>query len=1819
MPRSIWFLFVLGSTGCPDVEDTALGSHSDDSGLDTAGDTDDSGDPGSESEAAPNVFSTPDVDAMEGKLWSYPALARDANGDALTWAVTGPTGMVVNEWGLVTWTPPIDAIGPHDVTLTATDPSGEQGSQTFSVQVSEGDQPPRIVSEPELIATAGSAWTYAARVEDPDDNVHSWTLDTETGASVSSDGTVTWSVAAGAKGNRAMALTVTDPTGRSDTQEYSVGVPVPGDNQRPRITFSGGLGSATVTDNLDIRASVSDQALAGFDIDLCFEDGTCESLGRGLSPVEAESVATLDPHIYANGNYTVQVTARDASGNTQTSRQDITIDGEKWGALKLAFQDLTVRTRGGHWTLTRQYDGFELIPGSLGYGWSYSIDGESTEASGTVSVDKPMSSGWTVTYISFPPAYEITANRLHPVEFTLSDGRYYAFDVTLEHEPGISSIHRGRPSVSEITRTGSSLKLLNGSRREYSTTSYDLWLWLNSDGTAEVYTDSSFSTLWEPAFYEISTDLGETLTFRVSDGSLVDGTISSSGGPTTGPILDLDAGEVRIDDQPVIALETGSDGLITAAVDLLTDARVTYRRDAAGDLVEVTAADGTLEEFSYAEAHRLLDVQVDGNEPEMWWYDDQRRLIRYQGPAGQLLQHTYDDDANTVTSQDAAGNAIVTTHDDWGNAVSVLDPLGNETRMSYVSGSSRISSKTNPLGETTSYTYDADGNRTGTTNAMGETARFTWKNGAPTAYTDATGRAFTEVVDSDGNVTGYRLPDGTVAQRFTTTSDTITTTDALGRVSTTFDRYGRATQIDDNGQVTTTSFDDDAHTMTVTDPSGAVLTAELGVEDRFLSLEDEDGGRFDYTYDAWGLESVTAPDGSLHEWTRDAAGRVTEMTIDGEVQFSNTYDALGRLASVWKPGGATSYTYDDAGNLVGAVTPEGSVETTRDAAGRITDVTSDSGFSKHYEYDAAGRITAYVNASGDREDRGYDAAGRLTELADAEGRITDLRYDANGRIQRIAYPGGPSASFTWVPTADVGGGASPEMASFTGVDGVRFDYEYARRGEIDRVTDPLGNTTRFDAADGGESLTVEDAAGRTWRFDYGIDGDSVTWPSGASHQWTYGSDGLLERWDRPDDSSVTYSYGDQSVSMSLPSGDVLTIETDNTSASIIERGGSAGTYSRWLDADGRDRYATTEDGASVTLDWADDDLLEAVEAVLPDGSTYLTRYTWDADGLLESITDPDGDTTRFSWDGSTRLTQIDRPNSTRTVYAYGALDQPETVSHYASGSLVKRTTYTYDDLGLLAQEASDGLRNEYDYDDLGRLSSIATYDGSDLLEEREMSWDSVGNLESVWSSEQGTTTYSYDDDDVLLSIEGEDDTVTFSYSDRGARTERADDDGTTTYLYDDLDRLTSVILPDGSEVEYAYDVTGRLLSRTDEDGEVRCLPLAHPLTGHWDCAARYRTDGSSAEGLVHGPRGPLSFHGDTDTMYAFADRFGSIGLLADASASIVAETAFDAWGRATGDVSSHGWLGERQDPATGLVYLRARWYDPETGRFLTPDRFGAESKDPRTMHRYLYAQGDPLNKLDPTGEFTISGMLSGLSINSMMRRINTGAQMCAKSAVTSKLRQAVGQFAMLLAKDAVDEFIDAIQARALQVVGGSAVGMTEAAFDSVVGDYLCSKSKSGKGSPDVEFQVKLKYEGGYCGLRNERSSSSGCDRSTVDAVGSNHGIDLVFAQDVAIELKWNKLSGQRTWKQLKHYCRFAAWSSHVMTYGFYEFPTLTQLAKARDLCWNCWKPKYIKRCQKRNRPTAGSLFVAFAAKTKKGSNYPKERYYIPSAKLPCSF
>ncbi|GIG55008.1 RHS repeat-associated core domain-containing protein [Demequina activiva] len=85
-----------------------------------------------------------------------------------------------------------------------------------------------------------------------------------------------------------------------------------------------------------------------------------------------------------------------------------------------------------------------------------------------------------------------------------------------------------------------------------------------------------------------------------------------------------------------------------------------------------------------------------------------------------------------------------------------------------------------------------------------------------------------------------------------------------------------------------------------------------------------------------------------------------------------------------------------------------------------------------------------------------------------------------------------------------------------------------------------------------------------------------------------------------------------------------------------------------------------------------------------------------------------------------------------------------------------------------------------------------------------------------------------------------------------------------------------------------------------------------------------------------------------------------------------------------------GWNGEYADPDTGMVWLRARWYDPASARFITADPWHGDPSVPASLNRYLYANADPVNNTDPTGLSTMIEQQASMQLRLEINSISAG-------------------------------------------------------------------------------------------------------------------------------------------------------------------------------------------------------------------------------------
>ena len=260
---------------------------------------------------------------------------------------------------------------------------------------------------------------------------------------------------------------------------------------------------------------------------------------------------------------------------------------------------------------------------------------------------------------------------------------------------------------------------------------------------------------------------------------------------------------------------------------------------------------------------------------------------------------------------------------------------------------------------------------------------------------------------------------------------------------------------------------------------------------------------------------------------------------------------------------------------------------------------------------------------------------------------------------------------------------------------------------------------------------------------------------------------------------------------------------------------------------------------------------------------------------------------------------------------------------------------------------------EYQYDGLQRLTEASYSTG----ERFQYAHDAVGNR--TWMTHttpligRVVTRYTYDAANQLTHVNG----IALTWDNNGNLLQ---DQAGYMYTYDAANRLVKVVQL-SNVYSYAYNGTGDRLQQTVNGVVVTyTLDLYGGLT-------QVLEDGSN--GYLYG-LGRIGEVQPAGWAYHLADGLGSVRQLADASGEVTMAQSYRPYGElmsssGLGD-SAYSYTGEWTDE-TGLVHLRARYYAPASGRFLTRDPWGGSVMRPGTFNGYSYVTNNPIRLVDPQG------------------------------------------------------------------------------------------------------------------------------------------------------------------------------------------------------------------------------------------------------------
>ncbi|WP_438020292.1 RHS repeat-associated core domain-containing protein [Sorangium sp. So ce315] len=736
-------------------------------------------------------------------------------------------------------------------------------------------------------------------------------------------------------------------------------------------------------------------------------------------------------------------------------------------------------------------------------------------------------------------------------------------------------------------------------------------------------------------------------------------------------------------------------------------------------------------------------------------------------------------------------------------------------------------------------------------------------------------------------------------------------TDALG-ATTRWKRDPRGRileEIDPLGAITLIERNIDGTIRRVVDPEGAETRVERTADGFFV--QDPLGAVFQVRYDDRGLlEETVAPDGSRTTFRYDAAGNLIERRSSAGAVTRYDWDGLGRCIGVLEPSGAyTSFRYSTAGRLLSVKEADGS--------------------STSYDYDANGNVSGVSDARG-RTTLVYGGLDRLCEVILPNGARIAFRYDREGRLVLVRNALGEEHHL--VRRLD---GCVTSERTFDGRV-VRRGYDAMARlawveqgtGErIDFERDARGRLVKRVHSDGLEETFEHDARGDVVAATRG--GARVTFKRNALG-WIVGERQELHgRW-----FDVATEY------------DLM--------GRVLCRSTSLGHVARFLrdPASGTTRVGL--DGTEATI--RHDVLGREIARLLPGGG--LIERAFDAVGRVVAA--------RVSRGGVAAMPGV-----------------PQWVGPMPSG-VTADIRWAYSATAEVERVWRSGHDTLYDYDSLGRLVGVTRAQAP----AEEFSYDAGGALLEVGL---GAPSRTYGPGGAL-ELRGD-----TAYLRDGCRrvveARRSLPDGKveiTRYRWSADGLLNAVELPDGAVLHYEYDpFARRLQKRVVSSAHVEAPRVISETRFVWDATTlvheihrRAAADGDPVieertycfeekrsvpwahhEAVVRGGE-----RQDRGWFYYVTDDTGAPELLVDPNGGVAATLDRTSWGRGEHTPGARAstpfrFRGQYADEETGLSYNRYRYYDPETGRYLSPDPVGLlGGLDP-----FGYADGCPTSVVDPDG------------------------------------------------------------------------------------------------------------------------------------------------------------------------------------------------------------------------------------------------------------
>ena len=1023
-----------------------------------------------------------------------------------------------------------------------------------------------------------------------------------------------------------------------------------------------------------------------------------------------------------------------------------------------------------------------------------------------------------------------------------------------------------------------------------------------------------------------------------------------------------------------------------------------YDRDDNGNVTKTTNPDGTFTLANYNSKNNVTAEIDEMGYATIKAYDkDGVRLIKEAQSFNPLSQA----DINIVTAKnfdpvtylaENESSYAVTSHEYYAD--------------SYVSGVIGLIKKTtDPEGNITEYDYYKSGNGKGLVSEKWVYGNGISKPEHGTRYEYNSQLQVSKETSSEGYVKEYeydKFNNVTKTKDFGTGSDAAVTIAEYDKLSRKIAEYAPNYSAD-KSHGTLTSYYPDDNKKTETDAEGNVTSYKYDAYGDVIEKTNADG-----------TVNITEYDGLQREkaaYFKSDSNAEKQILASTEYEFVknhgfDVFTALNSSSSKLCGGLKTvKKTYITADKQVvnetladwkeNTVYEKTNGETKRTNAyysnGQLARQTDALGNTIKYEYGTLNKLTkTYTPFNGSENysvtENQYDKNGNIIltkqtvqkeDSSTVKYSITQNEYNGLGLLSKVTLSGTGSSGKNITQYFYNNDGIETEMRTGLSSDSdtsyLKTEYVYDSRNHLIRTTDSTGynsGTITYDL--NGNVLTNTDANGNVTTNTY----DALNRVLTAN---------TVNSKDSSKNVSKSYTYDSMGrITKSVSNGLTTNTIYDSLGRKYTEGEYDGDGYSvfRGFFYEGVSQYVSKEITGQYNL------LLYSSKTYEYDGEMRVVKvkesgnetasYTYDANGNKKTETLANGVVSTYTYNNNNKVTGITnkKGNSTISSYEYSYyLDGSDACKVRSEGSIIETTSYEYDGLKRLTEE-SVAIGNStdtyaYEYDDYGNRLKMTVTGSENYVIEYSYS-DAQGKYTALLQKE--TKTVENEEDNDLLNPYGNfkiEQTV-YSYDKNGNQIKKVVDGKTETNTYDGLNQLIG--FTDGTTTaSYAYNVDGLRYEKT-VDGQT--------INHVWDGSKQIVADVIDnqfyeADCYIRGTNLVAKYNyknGDkTEYTYYTQNAHGDVVNLTNANGEVTKTYKYDAFGVEKdiddNDTNAFRYCGEYYDAESGTIYLRARYYDPSIGRFISRDSFAGKNEDPLSLNLYTYCHNNPLIYVDESGHW----------------------------------------------------------------------------------------------------------------------------------------------------------------------------------------------------------------------------------------------------------